>query len=253
MPSHQDPGLIGREEYTIRSYEADAQGKATMPLLCRFMQESASNHAEHLGFGISWLAEDNFAWFLTRQLIVMETYPKLGETIQVLTWPKGRDRLLWYRDFKILDSSDSVIGRAVTAWLVIDLDRRRPRRTDTLPPLHPPNDVESALPRRPGKVAALSGGTPSHSIRVGYQDLDVNEHVNSAWYVEWILDAFDAEFHKAYHLRELEVNYLTEALYGDELSAIREDTDGQTFLHSLMRDADGLELCRARTLWQPTR
>jgi medium-chain acyl-[acyl-carrier-protein] hydrolase len=253
MTSHQDPGLIWREAYTIRSYEADAQGKATMPLLCRFMQESASNHAERLGFGISWLAENNFAWFLTRQLIRMDTYPGLGETIQVLTWPKGRDRLLWYRDFKILDSNDSVIGRAVTAWLVIDLDKRRPRRTDTLPPLHPPNDVESALPRRPGKIATLNENTPSHSIRVGYQDLDVNEHVNSARYIEWILDAFDAGFHKAHRLAELEVNYLAEALYGDELSAICEDTDGQTFLHSLVRDADGLELFRARTLWEPTR
>ena len=252
MPSHQSPNLIWRGEYTIRSYEADAQGKATMPLLCRFMQESASNHAERLGFGISWLAENNFAWFLTRQLIVMDAYPKLGETIQVLTWPKGRDRLLWYRDFKILDSNDSVIGRAVTAWLVIDLDKRRPRRTDTLPPLHPPNDIEPALSRRPGKVAALSESTPTHSIRVGYRDLDVNEHVNSARYVEWILDTFDAEFHKSHQLRELEVNYLAEALYGDELSAHHESVDGQTFLHSLARVGDGLELFRARTLWEPT-
>lgn len=253
MTSYQDSSLVGREEYTIRSYEADAQGKATMPLLCRLMQESASNHAERLGFGISWLAENNFAWFLTRQLVVMETYPKLGETIQVLTWPKGRDRLLWYRDFKILDGSECVIGKAVTAWLVIDLDRRRPRRTDTLPPLHPPNDVESALPRRPGKVAALSEGTPSHSIRVGYRDLDVNEHVNSARYVEWILDAFDAEFHKSHRLGELEVNYLAEALCDDELSVRHESVDNQTFLHSLVRDGDGLELCRARTLWKPAR
>jgi len=245
--------LVGRDKYTIRSYEADAQGKATMPLLCRFMQESASNHAERLGFGISWLAENNFAWFLTRQLVVMDTYPKLGETIQLLTWPKGRDRLLWYRDFKILDSSECVIGRAVTAWLVIDLDRRRPRRTDTLPSLHPPNDVESALPRRPGKVAALSKNTPSHSIRVGYWDLDANEHVNSARYIEWILDGFDAEFHKSHRLAELEVNYLAEALYGDKVSAHCEGTDGQTFLHSLVRDGDGLELFRAKTVWQPAR
>lgn len=251
MASNQNSGLVRQDEFTIRSYEADAQGKATMPLLCRFMQESASNHAEQLGFGISWLAENDFAWFLTRQLIVMDAYPGLGETIQVLTWPKGRDRLLWYRDFKILDSSHSVIGRAVTAWLVIDLDKRRPRRTATLPPLHPPNDVESALPRRPGKVAALSESTPSHSIRVGYRDLDVNEHVNSARYIEWVLDAFDAEFHKSHRLAELEVNYLVEALYGDTLSSHCENTDGKAFLHSLVRGTDGLELFRARTVWEP--
>ena len=251
MTSRHDPASIWQEDYTIRSYEVDTQGHATMPLLCRFMQESASNHAEHLGFGISWLAENDFAWFLTRQLIVIDAYPKLGETIQVLTWPKGRDRLLWYRDFKILDSSDSVIGKAVTTWLVIDLDKRRPRRTDTLPPLHPPNDVEFALPRRPGKVASLSESTPSHSIRVGYWDLDANKHVNSARYIEWVLDGFDPGFHRSHTLKEMEANYLIEALYGDTLSARCESVDEHTFLHSVVRDADGLELFRARTVWRP--
>jgi acyl-ACP thioesterase len=254
MTSNPDPALIWRETYTIRSYEADVQGNATLPLLCRFMQESASNHAEHLGFGISWLTENNFAWFLTRQLVVMDTYPKLGQTIHVLTWPKGRDRLLWYRDYKILDCSDTVIGKATTAWLVIDLERRRPKRTDALPPLHPPNDIAPAFSRRPGKVATLNEGTLSHAIRVGYRDLDVNEHVNSARYVEWVLDAFDAEFHKSHRLQEMEVNYLAEALYGDQVSVryervYSEGIDSRTFLHSLRRDRDGAELFRARTVW----
>jgi medium-chain acyl-[acyl-carrier-protein] hydrolase len=253
MVSRQHPTLIWRDAFTIRSYEADAQGEATMPLLCRFMQEAASNHAEHLGFGISWLIENNFAWFLSRQLVAMDTYPKLGETIHVLTWPKGRDRLLWYRDFKILDSDDTAIGRAATAWLVIDLERRRPKRADTLPPLHPPNDIEPVFPRRPGKVATSGEAALSHSVRVGYRDLDVNEHVNSARYIEWILDTFDAEFHKSRRLREMEVNYLAEALYGDELSAHCAGVDEQTFLHSLVRDRDGLELFRARTLWESAR
>jgi acyl-ACP thioesterase len=246
----QHHAFVGQDEYTIRTYEADAQGHATMPLLCRFMQESAANHAESLGFGISWLAENNFAWFLTRQLVVMDAYPRLGETIQVRTWPNGRDRLLWYRDYRIVDSGGGVIGRATTAWLVIDLDRRRPKRADALPPLHPPNDIESALPRRPAKIATLNAGSLSHCIRVGYRDLDANEHVNSARYVEWILDGFDVAFHKSHRLAELEVNYLAEALYGDELSAICADTGGEIFLHSVVRDGDGLELFRARTVWQ---
>jgi hypothetical protein len=54
-------------------------------------------------------------------------------------------------------------------------------------------------------------------------------------------------------LAELEVNYLAEALYGDDLSAHCEDTDGQTFLHSLVRESDKLELFRARTFWESIR
>jgi medium-chain acyl-[acyl-carrier-protein] hydrolase len=258
MPSHQDPNLIWREEYTIRSYEVDVQGHATMPLLCRLMQESASNHAEQLDLGITWLTENNLAWVLTRQLVSMDAYPRWGETVHVLTWPTGKDRLLWYRDFKILDSQDTVIGKATTAWLVIDQAKRRPQRTDALPSLDLPSDVEHALPRRPEKLPALSADAPSHLIRVRYRDLDVNRHVNNAQYAEWVLEAFDLDFHRMHRLREIEVNYLLEALYGDTLSAHCERAPGEqngesAFLHSLVRGADGLELCRARTVWEPVR
>jgi medium-chain acyl-[acyl-carrier-protein] hydrolase len=258
MTSHQDPALVRREAYTIRSYEVDIQGHATMPLLCRLMQESASNHAEQLGLGITWLTENDLAWVLTRQLIAIDTYPRWGETIQILTWPTGKDRLLWYRDFKILSGDGNTIGRATTAWLVIDQLSRRPQRTEALPTLDPPSDVERAFPRWPAKVAALSEDAPSHFIRVRYRDLDVNEHVNNAQYVEWALEAFDLDFHRRHRLREIEANYMVEALYGDTLSAHCERAPGEregesTFLHSLVRGADGLELFRARSVWQPAR
>jgi acyl-ACP thioesterase len=236
----------------------DVKGCATMPLLCRFMQESASNHAEELGLGISWLTENELAWVLTRQLVVMDTYPKWGDTVQILTWPTGRDRLLWYRDFRLLDSKDTVIGRATTAWLVIDQAKRRPQRTDALPPLDPPSDVERALPRWPAKVPSLNEDAPSYFVGVRYRDLDVNAHVNNAQYVEWTLEAFDLGFHRMHQLREIEVNYLVEALYGERLSAHceraeQEQAGQQTYLHNLVRDADSLELFRARTVWQSTK
>jgi len=72
------------------------------------------------------------------------------------------------------------------------------------------------------------------------------------------LEAFDLDFHRMHRLMEIEVNYLVEALYGDTLSAHcerapQEREGGSAFLHSLVRGADGLELCRARTIWQPAR
>jgi acyl-ACP thioesterase len=257
MMPNQNSVLVRQDEYTIRSYEVDAQGNATLPLLCRLMQESASNHAEQLGLGISWLTENNLAWVLTRQLIVMDAYPRWGETIQIFTWPTGRERLLWYRDFKILNGKDDVIGKATTAWLVIDPMRRRPQRTDSLPSLDTPSDVERALPRWPEKVAAPSKEAPSYFVGVRYRDLDVNAHVNNAQYVEWTLEAFGLGFHKTHRLREIEVNYLVEALYRDRLSAHcerapQEREDERSFLHNVVRDADGLELFRARTVWRPS-
>ena len=239
---------VWTDEYKIHSYEVDPKGQATIPFLCQFMQESAWNHAEHLGVGFSHLIEKNSAWVLSRQLIAIDLFPKWGDTITIQTWPTGRERLYWYRDFQILDEGDNPIGRATTAWLVIDLSKRRPQRADAIQ-LTLPDDVERLFRRRPEKIDSLNNGVLSNTIHVGYRELDVNDHVNNVKYIEWILDTFDLAFHKSHNLQEIEINYLSEATYGDEVSVIDETVDRLTFLHTLERNRDKTELCRARTRW----
>ncbi|MBN1221293.1 MAG: hypothetical protein JXM69_20380 [Anaerolineae bacterium] len=248
----QTPIFVWQDQYQIHSYEVNPRGEATIPFLCQFMQESAWHHAEYLGVGYETLLAKNSAWVLTRQWVVMDTFPRWGDIIRIQTWPTGRERLFWYRDFKILDAADRLIGRATTAWLVLDLTRRRPYRADYHLSLDIPPDVEQMFPRRPEKIIGLNHGTPVHSTLVGYRDLDVNQHVNNVRYIDWILDAFDLEFHQAHHLRELEINYLAEATYGDEVFVIQETTGSRTFRHGLKRNEDNLEFCRARTVWQPS-
>jgi medium-chain acyl-[acyl-carrier-protein] hydrolase len=241
---------VWADEYKIHSYEVDTKGQATIPFLCQFMQESAWNHAEHLGVGFSHLIEKNSAWVLSRQLIAIDLFPKWGDTITIQTWPTGRERLYWYRDFQILNEDDNPIGRATTAWLVIDLTRRRPQRADAIQ-LTLPDDIERLFRRRPEKIAPLNSRGLRNTIHVGYRELDVNDHVNNVKYIEWILDTFDLAFHKSHNLQEIEINYLSEATYGDEVSVIDETVNRLTFLHSLERNGDKTELCRARTRWQP--
>ncbi|MBN1993353.1 MAG: hypothetical protein JW953_11690 [Anaerolineae bacterium] len=243
-----NPIYVWQDEYRIHSYEVDAKGQLTIPFLCQFMQESAWHHAENLGVGYAALLEKNSAWVLARQWVAMDAFPRWGDTIKIFTWPTGKDRLFWYRDFKILDEASALIGRATTAWLVIDLSKRRPQRANSLN-LNLPVDLERMFPRRPGKIDSLSQGLPGYTVQVGYRDLDVNQHVNNVRYIDWILDAFDLDFLKAHNLQELEINYMAEAAYGDEVSVLQEAGENLGFRHCLERKGDNLEFCRARTGW----
>ncbi|MFC1976207.1 acyl-[acyl-carrier-protein] thioesterase [Chloroflexota bacterium] len=249
MAYKEDSANVWQDEYRIHSYEVDPKGQATVPFLCQFMQESAWHHAENLDVGFARLHERNLAWVLSRQRVVIDTYPRWGDTIKIHTWATGKGRLFWYRDFKILDNDDNPIGRAATAWFVIDMTSRKPQRADSLQ-ITLPDQIECVFDRRPGKVDTLSSGILTQSTKVGYRDMDVNAHVNNVKYIDWLLDAFDLAFHEAHILPELEINYLSEASYGDEVSVIHQTIDSLTFLHTLIRNKDNTELCRARTLWQ---
>jgi medium-chain acyl-[acyl-carrier-protein] hydrolase len=248
MAADQDVILVWKDEYAIHSYEVDSRGCVTLPMLCQFMQESAWNHAQHLGVGYSHLIEKDLLWVLARQLVAISSFPRWGERIRVHTWPTGKDRLFCYRDFKLLNDQDQVIGAATTTWFVIDVMKRKPQRADSYFDVVIEN-AEHVFSRKLTKIEPLRSKDRLNSVKVGYKDLDINEHVNNVRYIEWILESYPFEFQKHHRVREMEINYLSEARHDDTITACCEEGNGLSFLHSLIRDNDGAELCRAKTNW----
>lgn len=239
-----------QDSYRVHSYEVDSKGRAALSALGNYMQESAWRHAERLGLGFSQLSRKNLSWVLSRQRMVIDAFPKWGDTIKVMTWPTGHDRLFCYRDFKLLDAADGVIGKATTAWFAIDMASRRPQRADTYFHLRIPAGVEQVFSDKLGKLPAPDATDFTGRVRVGYRDLDVNGHVNNTRYMDWLLAGLALDFLKAHTLKELEINYLSEALYDDEISIRREERRDLLFSHSLTRGQDHMEICRAATGWR---
>lgn len=235
--------------YKIHSYESDFEGHAQITAFLNYMQESAWNHAEQLGVGYSYLLQKNLAWVLGRLRLQVFAWPHWGETITLHTWPSGADRLYCFRDFKFLDPAGATIAVASTSWLVVDLDKHRPQRTETYINL-PTDGAERVFTEFAPKVAALEAGKNNSSVSVKTSHLDVNGHVNNVKYVEFVLDSFPIEFRKQHRLLDLKINFMNEALYGDEI-LIRTAEDGSGgFLHSLVRPSDGVELGRVLTYWE---
>jgi len=141
---------------------------------------------------------------------------------------------------------------AVSAWLVMDVQKRRPVRTGPLVDRLRPLEGDHVLPAELGKLPALESPTHQKSFVVRYRDLDINQHVNNASFAEWLLESIpDAVLNTAV-LAELEINFLADAFYEDRILAAchpRESKNSE-FYHSLIRERDGRELVRARTKWR---
>ncbi len=242
-----------RDDYKVHSYEVDLNARATLPALCRFMQESAWNHAEHLGFGYTHLAAQDLIWILSRQVVEMTRYPKWGDTITVQTWPSGLEKLLCYRDFRLFDAEGSVLGLATTTWFAVDVHSRRPQRSSRYFDYQLPVDCEQVLEDRPPKLNSLQFGDVSREIEVGYHDMDVNGHVNNVRYLEWMLESCSLDFLKSHHLSRLEINYLGEATCGETISASLNNTGETGLEHGLSKASDNTELSKARTFWRRRR
>lgn len=240
------------DEYIIPFCEVDTKKEVFLPTLWNFMQETAWHHADHLRVGYSDLVEHQHFWVLSRLFIQMDEYPRWEDRIRIKTWLTGTGRLFALRNFSIANSKGEILGMATSAWLVLDLKSRKPQRIepifrhlhhlfDSLPPAEEPEKLPGPIQSKREKV-----------FTVHYGDIDMHHHANNTKYIEWILDSYPLEMHQNYHVHTFQINYLAESSHGDEISVRSEPIEDSppTFLHSVFRENDNRELCRARASWE---
>jgi hypothetical protein len=73
--------------------------------------------------------------------------------------------------------------------------------------------------------------------------------VNSAKYLQWMIDSHSYEHLEAREAQSIELSFLSEALPRDEVIVFSEGSEEQE-LCSVRRVSDGKELCRARFEWR---
>ena len=243
---------IWQETYQIRSYEVDSGHRLSVLAIFNFMQEVASRHAEALGVSIQQLLSENYTWLLSRLKIKIASFPAWKDRIALRTWPSGAQRLFALRDFEILNEDHQTLAEAISAWLVLDVRKRRPVRIDQFVDRLKPLEGDHVLPDALDKLPGLDARTHEKEIVVRHRDLDINQHANNVSFVEWVVESIPAGVLNTSVLAELEINFLAEAFYGDHiLTACHcQDSDNKQFFHSIIRQKDGRELARARTVWR---
>ncbi len=258
-----DTGLmkhIWTARYKIHSYEVDINQRATLPVLCGYLQETARHHAHNLKNGYEHLLKENKMWVLSRLYIKMNTYPKWGDEITIRTWPIGVKRLFALRDFEIFNGNENLLGSVTTAWLIIDIGSRKLQRPDPfytdiplLPDRHALIDDLEKIPL-PESGEVLHPDTVRYTVRytVQYSDLDLHSHVNNAKYIEWVLNSYPPQRHREQWIRYFKIQYISETLYGDDVSLrfhTIDDTD-RDFIISAVKSSDKSEVFRAKLQWE---
>ena len=210
------------ETYRVRSFEVDFLNRLQLNVLFHWMQETATNQIEGQGVGVEVLRARNQAWVLSRLILEMDRYPDRGEEVRVKTWPRGIERLFAHRDFQLSKAEGEVLGRATSYWLLLDLTTRRPKRLEAVFKYMPTAPDRQAVKRKPGKLPGLKNSEKVFEVLAAYSHMDINNHVNNARYLEWVLDAFPAALHEHYQPSRLQINFQAETKIGDRISLFRE-------------------------------
>lgn len=193
------------ETHVLKTYQCDRYGFMRPIMLMNELQGLADKHAEMLGAGRSYCREHNVAWVVTHYLIDIIDMPRADEKLVYTTWPSVSGALRSERDFEIRTEDGQLKVRAISQWVLIDLNTRRPARiSEVLPDWHGLD--ERVWEREFGKCPDFIP-TKSCVMACRFDDIDVNQHINNAVYAVWATESVGFDYRNRHKLRGMEIYF----------------------------------------------
>lgn len=126
---HETPFLC--DMHVDRSQVSRAVPHVNNIAFVQWVDRVAELHADALGFTRAALLDRGLMWFVVRHEIdyLAEAWP--NDTLVLATWVRTMHRVKSWRDTIVMRPSDrTVLCRAATLWVLVDLETRRPQRHD---------------------------------------------------------------------------------------------------------------------------
>lgn len=214
-----EPQSLYKKDYKVEVEHIDFKNQLKLSSLFTYCQDIAGLHSENLNMGREVLYNKyGIIWVLVRVRVDVLKYPKWKDTITIETWAQNPTRLGFDRDFLVKDKQGQVVARAVSTWVLIDMETRKLKSPKSIDISYPPIIEERAIDCKLGGLKGSGQLELVYKRPVRYSDIDINKHLNNAKYLDLIMDSFSLKEHEDYLVKSLEINYSKEALPGAIIS-----------------------------------
>lgn len=237
-----------KDTYDVKVYESDNLERGGLITLFNYFQNSAWGHYSRVDKVLGPFLSRSQIWAMTRAEIRLERPARWQEVVELTTWSRGIEKMMAFRDFIISGANGERIAAGTATWVVLDLEEKRIQRLSDIAAKWPSKPDTFSINKNAEKVDPPLNPEYDETFRVRYSDMDLNHHVNSSRYIQWMLDSFGREFLEKNELKKAEINFLDEAMPGDEVFTGREKISGTPLIlvANVTRKGGNREVCRAR-------
>jgi acyl-ACP thioesterase len=219
--------LLLKTKYKITSDQSDMFGRIRLGSFVNLFIKSAIASSSKYGFGFDVLSKMNMTWMLGR--LSAEIYKPVywDDEIEIETWPKTVNGLLYIRDFVAKNSKDEIVSQGTTGWLAIDLAKKRIKSIDFIDDTYR-MPYKSALDYMPLKIKNYDVDD-FYKIKAYFYDIDLNQHVTAIRYLDWMMDTFEIDFHKNNYPVAVHINYINEIKLGEIINLGKKEINNNEY------------------------
>lgn len=217
--------------YELRYTDVDAYDVLKPSSLLSMLEESACLSADELGFGYKDVAPVNKGFIIVNWYIQLEAPVKLGNKLEVHTWPLRPKHLIFLRDYELFVGGNKV-GVATARWCMIDTVNFNvlPANAFFKDGDFDNYNTERSIDFKAWKIPQTEAGKVVYTKKVAYSDYDHYFHLNNTKYADYLVDAFSVEEFNGKYIKSLQITYVKQCKSGEEIEIVRQDFDGYSLV-----------------------
>lgn len=193
--------------------QLDYSGHWKLSHLFSHFSDLATVHAEKMQV---WHPEmiQNYGWVVSKMRIRIHRPLHYEDAVTIKTWPGKSSRVIFPRYFTVTDQQGMRCVEACSYWTLLDLKKRRITMPSRAGIVFPEN-INEEIPLTIERDFSTDGDFRFVEQRsVCYSDVDTNQHMNNARYIEWVCDALDYERFKDHFITDLSIYFKKETAPG---------------------------------------
>jgi len=208
-------------EYRIGVEDIGVKNLATNKTILEIMEDIASVHSASVGYGVKEIQVNKAAWALLDWKVKIIRRPDYDEKIKAVTWSRGANKLLAFRDFEIFDEKGERIAIGSSRWIYMDLVKRRPLRI--MPDFvekYKSEDI-SVFDEEIEKIdiSSLDLEKPDKQLeyKLRRRDMDYNGHMHNISYIDIANEILPDDLYFNKHFADIRVEYKKEIMKDDNV------------------------------------
>ena len=218
-----------RTNITVDIHDVDYNGVCRASALMKYIQGAAQSQLTERGMSYDKLREKKRAFILSRIKIEFTETVRAYEPLTAITFPCNSRGYSFLRCYK-LKRDGITIGRAVSAWALIDTDTHGLVRVNDFDlGLETYDPLDMPMPRIviPADVCEVG------KYNVTYADTDQNRHMNNTRYPDMYSNFLPLDKKR---IESITISYLNEASIGDTLTVQRAFQNGMYYFRTISRN-----------------
>lgn len=234
-------------EFYIGLNDIDRNNKLTIKAFMGFLEDAGGIHSDLVGYGLYDIVKTKLNWMIISWKIKFMKKPTYNETIKVVTWSKGIQRLYSYRDFEVYNSNQELIAIASSKWVLVNMETKSITSPDEkLIEAYQSEDKSVMDIKELSKLKEPVKYTNISENNITREMIDINNHVHNLEYLDLGYSSLPDEVYYT-DFQEIEIMYKKEIKFGEKIKSMyaysEEDkahiiaikSEDESVLHSIIK------------------